>query len=496
MFSGNFNPHWFDYPGSTFVYPLFAVYFFIFLVQFYLQIIPDIGTFLLHNQHDPSLLYILGRTSSLLYGIGSIIILYCIAKKFTSPHVALLASFFLAISPGHVERSKVIRVDSPLVFFLLLTLYCSLLLYEKKKLPYYTYAGIALGLAISSKYPGLVGIFPIMTAYIATLSKKEKSRGLLSLLCNKKIITTVLSTVVTFLLTTPFLIFDIEKAIYDINYEARTHQLGQDRLPGIANHFWYLTQALPEAMGGLLTLMSLIGIIYWSIKKPTNKPFLIVLSYTISYWIFTGMLSLRWVHWILPIVPILCIFSASFLQIILTKLKFKNKVIQISLALFFILFISSNPLYNSIVDGFHKTAPDTRSLAFEWCLNHIPAGSKIGREMSAPSLPEELFHITSENFLAIKPLSFYLTNQYDYLITSSYLYDRFAAEKELYPQFNDFYQDLFTHYKQVAIFKPNLLPNNIVNLIIQPPQFSKIVAGEEIRIYQLSKGDTSYVPNT
>ena len=142
-------------------------------------------------------------------------------------------------------------------------------------------------------------------------------------------------------------------------------------------------------------------------------------------------------------------------------------------------------MYCSIIDGIYRLEANTRFLASNWCLEKIPVGSKIARETNTPLLPERLFDVTTEKFLAINPLEFYRENGYDYVITSSSLYGRFAAEKDLYPQYHSFYQELFANEQLLAEFKPNHLPNNIFSFVLERPSLAEAISGEYLQIYSL-----------
>ena len=82
--------------------------------------------------------FILG-IPSVLFGVGSVLMLYLIGKKAIDKNTGLLAAFLLAISPMHIEFSQQILHYSYFVFFTLLSLYFYLkfiLSFQKEKVDY------------------------------------------------------------------------------------------------------------------------------------------------------------------------------------------------------------------------------------------------------------------------------------------------------------------------------------------------------------------------
>ncbi|MGH7505512.1 MAG: glycosyltransferase family 39 protein, partial [Longimicrobiales bacterium] len=63
------------------------------------------------------------RIPALLFGLGSILLTYAVARRFTSGRAAVLAAFLMALSPVHIWYSQEARLYAAGVFFTLLAVY-------------------------------------------------------------------------------------------------------------------------------------------------------------------------------------------------------------------------------------------------------------------------------------------------------------------------------------------------------------------------------------
>ncbi len=113
------------------------------------------------------------RLLSVGFGIGSIIILYHLGKLFIGKRTALLASFFLAISPYHIWYSQEAR---PYMAFLFFSIASTLLLIRKKWLWYTIFAILTL-------FTNYFAIFLIVShlVFVFVFEKKHVKNWLISI---------------------------------------------------------------------------------------------------------------------------------------------------------------------------------------------------------------------------------------------------------------------------------------------------------------------------
>jgi hypothetical protein len=82
--------------------------------------------------------------------------------------------------------------------------------------------------------------------------------------------------------------------------------------------------------------------------------------------------------------------------------------------------------------------PDTRTIALAWIEANIPQGATIAREEFTPQIPSSAYRVGFEWLLANKPLEWYRSAGFDYVVTSSVQFDRYKGHE---PQ-DAFYRSL------------------------------------------------------
>lgn len=207
--TGNFNPQFFWY-GSFPIYWIALVFFLVLGVPCAVTEAPWVHclrVFELYDRHY--LLYYLGRVSSVLFGLGTILLVYVIGRKLMGRKTAFLAALFLSVSPLHIFFSQIFKVDISLVFWVLLAAYYSLRIFEGGALRHYLGVGISAGLALGTKY-NFLALAPFVPALLWSVSSRGEKirRGVLVL---------ALSLIV-FLATCPYLLLDLPAVIWAAGY--------------------------------------------------------------------------------------------------------------------------------------------------------------------------------------------------------------------------------------------------------------------------------------
>jgi 4-amino-4-deoxy-L-arabinose transferase-like glycosyltransferase len=113
----------------------------------------------------PGSAYLTARLNSALLGTASVALVFALGALLFSRKVGLLAALLLAVAFLHVRDSHYGVNDVPATFWLLLSLYGAARLAARPALRWYLLAGLAGGLATSTKYN--VGFFfaPILVAH-------------------------------------------------------------------------------------------------------------------------------------------------------------------------------------------------------------------------------------------------------------------------------------------------------------------------------------------
>ncbi|MDO8570413.1 MAG: glycosyltransferase family 39 protein [Candidatus Daviesbacteria bacterium] len=417
---------------------------------------------------------LVGRFLSALFDLGTLIILYFLGKKLFDKNVGLLSAFFYAIAVLPIQLSHFYAVDTPLTFFIILTLYCLILYTEKHNSKYLILTSISFGLALATKASAILLIVPIILTLILASQARLGSINK-SIFCGSFM---AIFTLISFFIFEPFAFLDFQ------NFWQQT--LTQQAMTKSAFTFPYTLQYVGKipylyeiqniffwGLGPVLATLALIGTIFFTFKtfRPIlNSKFLILTSFFWLYFAIVGHFAIGFMRYMLPLYPLLCLFAAIlFWQIILfIKPRISHLLFLILYSLFFILLLIWPLSFISIY-----SQPNTRVSASEWIYQNIPANSLIAREHWDDGLP--LANRSNYQFLDLPmydsdldPLKWEKVNQVlqttDYIIiASNRLYTPLQKMincpnlpvDRCYTKTADYYQKLFSGqlgFKKVAEF--------------------------------------------
>ena len=110
------------------------------------------------------------RLPSALLGIASVYLLYAIGSLLYSERVGLFAAALFGATVNHVVISRLGLQESYVIFFILLSVYFFLKAEKQRK--YYALVGIAVGLALLTKYTTGI-LVPIFLTYLTLFRRKD-----------------------------------------------------------------------------------------------------------------------------------------------------------------------------------------------------------------------------------------------------------------------------------------------------------------------------------
>ena len=170
MRSGNFNPHFFDYPG-LYIYVQVLVGCMRFLSGAMDGLWRSLGEFW------PEHLFLWTRALNAALGTLTVFVVYRAGLRW-GQGVALLAAGLMAVWPNHVRESHFALTDVPLTLLTTLALVLSLRAHETGRLAWFVAAGASVGLAAATKYNGTVAlIMPLIAAALARTPRSSRVWG-------------------------------------------------------------------------------------------------------------------------------------------------------------------------------------------------------------------------------------------------------------------------------------------------------------------------------
>ncbi len=421
MAENKFLPTSYIYPPLLFYthLTLYGSYFLILKAAGTVTSLSDFADFYHSNQSN---FFMLSRILTILASIIIIVLVYVFTKKISnSSGAGFLASFLLAISPGFLASSTLIKADIFIAMLLLLALYYLIAKNEKVR-----WIALFSALAASFNYYG-VFIVPIIVLGFLLLKQENQIVPYL-----KK---AVLFGVVLNLL----FLLNIGQAIKDI-----LHVLSvvKDRGASLCIPFLEGNQFFGLWGGfGITLLFAIIGCIYfWRVEKKKEYFLLGISSFLFLF--FLWLISAREPRYSIPVYPLIAILAAVTIIKIYDNLTSKYNSNYFKFAVFVILGLLLVPqvqtTYNLV------TNQDSRLVAAGWIKENISTNSVIATEAYGPPLDSQFYYtwgytgkdpLTGGGYYLIK--SYYVTDKNfysaDYIILSSLASDksRFFCDKQL-----------------------------------------------------------------
>ena len=367
--------------------------------------------------------YFWGRVSVAILGGFSVLILYLIGKEIKSNIVGLISAFFLAVTSLHVEYSHYLIRTVPGLFCLLLTLYLILLAYLKRKWQLYLFSSALAYLAVYTKQNNLIILAPLGLALIMSIWREFQDRPIQEIAKYTMIIGSV--TTVFLILSWIFLEFNIFASVKDILYRILYNPYlyggyhfgfsGQDTSQ------WLIEQLLlgPSATWKLITLFAIPGLILAIQLKEKGW---LLLALLLPYLLMMSLLTVRFLHWLLPVIPILALLAALSLEWMYIQIS-QRKIIkqQYFLAIFYcmIILIPSASLRAAITLDYYAGQPDIRNITSQWLQANLPHGSKVVIDGWGPYLDSTHHTVVYVPYIGNQDLQEYLDDQVDYLVLNS-----------------------------------------------------------------------------
>ncbi|MFH1832755.1 MAG: glycosyltransferase family 39 protein [Candidatus Levyibacteriota bacterium] len=393
----SWNPHFFAY-GS---FPLY-----------FLKIFGQIASAFNQELSGYSLLNLLGRYLSVFFDLGTLIFIFLLTRKIFNQTLGFIAAFFYAISVFSIQAAHFYAVDTPLTFFVLITLYQLIRFYEKPSKKNAIVVGIFFGLSLATKNSALVLLSSIglsLTADFFLILFKNPHRPhiwfphflkFVKSLINDGVIIGI-STLLTFLIFEPYALLDFKEFYrqtmqqYQMTHDAFTFPYTLQYV-GKIPYFYELKNIFLWGQGPILAILSFLGALYFTfiaIKKSRQAQSkqskeLIIAVFFWSYFLTVGNFAIGFMRYMLPLYPLFCIFAAVIFYRIFKKLNFENslKIENLKLKIIFLLMIMSILIWPLAFMHIY-TQPNTRVSASNWIIKNIPQGKTLAIEHWDDSLP-------------------------------------------------------------------------------------------------------------
>lgn len=402
---GDLNPRYFLHPSLL----LYSTYF----TNHLLQWIGVPGSF-------QETAFFAGRLVSAVAGVFSVYFTFLIGRRLYGRWAGLTASLLLAVFPLHVTSSRYLKEDSLLLFCILACTLAMIKAVQDRKGAFLLLSGLFAGLALSTKYSGLLAVVIVASApWFRSRSWLPDREYLLWTIFGLGFVP------VGFVLGTPYSVLDSAKFIKDFKSEKRHMLRGHTITIDAWSQYWmyhYRRSIIPgthlvTAFVGTVGL----GIYIWRRRVED----LLILGALLLFY-----LPAEWVkakpapqpeRYIYPCLPFLAVAAAEALRVLSQRGRLLALVIGVT--------IIALPL-NRTVELASEIPVDTRDEMTAWMKANLPHGSKVYLDWKpyAPRFFEEEFEVTyipRARILSHLNINELKRSGQDYLVLSGLFYDRY-----------------------------------------------------------------------
>ena len=445
MRTGDFNPHFFDYPG---------LYFYVQLGVAVLRFLAGatVGEWSALDQVDTSDFYLWGRAVTALLGTLTVLLVYRIGMRWGARHAALAAGL-MAVMPLHVRESHFVLTDVPVTFFVTLTLLLTLAAHEQERAARFAWAGAAAGLAAATNYPGaLVLVVPLIAVWMTLGAKPSRLLASLAVLGG---------AAAAFLVAAPYTILDLPAFLNGYGHLAGYYAPKRLAEPAWLTYYKHLSRSM-EWPAFLLVLTGLgLGAVR-AIRGPGRVRWTVTIAFPLLYYYFLSGQTLVFGRYLLPLLPFVCVLAAA------------GAVSGVSLLRRFDIPRAPRTAIIAAITAAALLPPAWQSLAFvrmlartstvaqahAWILSSVPKGASIVIETQALLLSPKAYKAKNVPQLVLDSRSpgehaDYVNAGVDYIVASSQKYGGPLSQPKNFPDLYDAYSRLFGQSQEVMRFTPS-----------------------------------------
>ena len=456
--------------------------------------------------------YIVGRVLSALFDVGTVWLVYYLGRKLYTAWTGILAALLVTMTVLHIQLSHFYAVDTILSFFIVLVTALAVRVVRKPTLRRALGLGCATGAALATKISAapLLGIIFLAWLFGALGWPAGVGDGVARTGRGRIWWRALLGCVVSgaialfvFVLLEPYALIDAVTFVVDLiteGYMAR----GVVDIPytrqfiGTLPFLYPLRQMVVWSLGIPLGSFALLGFAYAlvglvaKVRRRDVKGFgeqLLPLAWVVVYFGIVGSFHAKFLRYLLPIIPFLCLWAAHLGERGLAVARRRGKVATALAILGCVLILGGTTLYAmAFMNVYRSRHPWLQATA--WLCEHLPRRSGILIEHWDDPLPMiqgdgSLGCYRQHDFSVFPAYDPDTTEKRDHLLaalercdyvilSSNRLYNTIPRLKERYPFSSRYYELLldeqlgFELVYYAAVY-PRLFGVNLVNDTFSDP---------------------------
>lgn len=347
FWSGDFNPHFFDYP--TLQYYLASALYYVYFLLFGTEEIDSFIAYRLLVEADD--LIFIARCLTTVMAVATVAVVMRLGSRLYGRIGGLMAGLILAVMLLHVRFSHLAATDVPAALWIALAVLWAVRITHHVSRWDCAVAGCFVGLAAATKYPGvLVGIPVLVAVLLQSRSLKQARLWVMGA-----------AALVTFSLATPYVWLDFSHFWADLNAMGAEHLVDSGHQAGDSPVLHLIRHNLRYGLGfaGLLTAVLAVLWRPWRYRHDE----LVLLSAVIASALLPAMAQSSFMRYVVPLAPLMAV------AMVRAMLGMKLRPLMLTL---WIAAIVVEPAYGSLRTRLLLAGPDTRVQLKEWLDEHFP----------------------------------------------------------------------------------------------------------------------------
>ena len=485
---GDLNPHFFHVP-TLHMYALAGMWKIYYAVDKASGDVRTPAEFRETYNQSQNVFYLTGRILSALMGLGTIVLLYLLGTRMYGPRAGAIAALLLIFGLDHARISHDMLPDVPMVFFLVLGYVFIWNIAEKGRTRDYLWAGVAAGLAMTTKYGGATLFLPLLIAHIYRV--REDKKPLWQYLFSHRLIGAGLVFLAVFVLGSPYVILDFPKFFHDFKWQS-SHLTEAGHFGGSAEQntlLFYLQYGFKENIGIISQFFVFGGILLAFFRR--RKRDVILLAYPLLQFSMIAVWKSWATRYLLPMAPFFILIGAVFLDYLLalgdrrfapSGASGKRRILWSAASVLFIAAVIAPSAVRVFKLDAALAGIDSRTRAKKWIEYNIPQGTRIALESYGPPISRQDYSVVYGHALSNLDMDDIAAAGAEYAVISDAMSGRFIKFPNYFPKEAAFYERLRREGTLVKTIKP--LFTEALNDIHMT----------EIRIYRLSRAPAPGFP--
>jgi hypothetical protein len=389
---------------------------------------------------DPTRLYLIARTTSALFGAGTVVAVLALGVSVGGRRVGLIAASLSAVAYLLTRESHFGVNDALVTLLVTVGLVICVRVARDGSRTDYLLAGALAGLAFAAKYHGIALLLPLALAHVWGRRGCRHARDVVA-----AVAACLAAAVVAF----PSLVTETSRVLRDIYVHLYLDAIGgYDGLDPDGGYAFY-ARALVVGLGWPLLVAALVGLAL-SVQR-RDRLTLVVASLPIALLVVLGAQHLYFARFILPGLPALVVLAAMALD--------KLFALRPMVGLAAMVVIGTPSLIDVVRFDSLLTRPDTRTLAHDWIATNLPLGATLAVDstpLGPPMSSDNSHQVLVANDWSLFDLTpdDYRDRSVEYLVVSSFTSEVRAVDPAREARRLAFYAALPREAAIVAQFRP------------------------------------------